>query len=168
MSGPRLLDVRTTPVEDLDVKPIVEHLRGGGLLAYPTETVYGFGGVATDSVVNRLAALKGRGAKPMLMLVQGMGAVGDLIWTQEATDLADVFWPGSVTLILSDPNERYPAGLRGDSGGGCRPSKPSSFGGGSAGGTGRTACLDQCESAGPASCFGRTTGDGVGGVSGGR
>ena len=117
MSGPRLLDVRTTPVEDFDVKPIVEHLRGGGLLAYPTETVYGFGGVATDSVVNRLASLKGRGAKPMLMLVQVMGAVGDLIWTREATDLADVFWPGSVTLILSDPNERYPAGLRGDSGG---------------------------------------------------
>jgi len=111
------LDVRTTPIEDLDVTPIVEHLRGGGLLAYPTETVYGFGGVPTESVVNRLAALKGRGAKPMLMLIPGRGTVDDLIWTHEATELADVFWPGSVTLILADPHESYPAGLRGDSGG---------------------------------------------------
>ena len=111
------MDVRSTPVDDLDLAPILEHLRGGGLLAYPTETVYGFGGVPSDRVVQKLSALKGRdGTKPMLMLIPGRGTVDDLMWTDEAAELADVFWPGSVTLILADVEERFPAGIRSDSG----------------------------------------------------
>ena len=127
MSGPRLLDVRPTSIGGFDVTPkdvaprdvtpILEHLRGGGLLAYPTETVYGFGGVPEDPVVRKLAALKGRrSGQPMLMLIPGREMVDDLIWTDEAVELADVFWPGSVTLILSDPEGRFPPGIRGATG----------------------------------------------------
>ena len=117
MSEPRLLDLRSIPVDDLDVAPILEHLRGGGLLAYPTETVYGFGGIPSDDVVARLAALKGReSGKPMLILIPRKETVDDLIWTEAAAQLADVFWPGSVTLILSDPEAHFPPGVRGASG----------------------------------------------------
>ncbi len=100
------------------VDSVLEHLRAGGLLAYPTETVYGFGGLPTRSVIERLVALKRREpAKPMLLLVQDGDAVSDLTWTPEAIELADVFWPGSVTLVLSDPGARYPEGVRGSDGG---------------------------------------------------
>ena len=96
---------------------MLEHVSAGGLLAYPTETVYGFGGVPTRSVIKGLVALKRRDrAKPMLLLVPDREAVGDLTWTPEAIELAEVFWPGSVTLVLSDPGARYPDGVRGPAG----------------------------------------------------
>ncbi len=96
---------------------VLEHVSAGGLLAYPTETVYGFGGVPTRSVIEGLVALKRRDrAKPMLLLVPDREAVSDLTWTPEAIELAEVFWPGSVTLVLSDPGARYPDGVRGPAG----------------------------------------------------
>ena len=118
MTGPRLMDVREA-IRSADILDLVkEHLRQGGLLAYPTETVYGFGGLPTPSVIDRLVELKKRDrAKPMLLLVPDREAVSDLTWTPEAIELADVFWPGSVTLVLSDPGARYPDGVRGSDGG---------------------------------------------------
>ncbi len=69
-------------------------------------------------VIEGLGALKTRGpAKPMLLLVPDREAVSDLTWTPEAIELADVFWPGSVTLVLSDPEARYPEGVRAPGGG---------------------------------------------------
>ena len=117
MTGPRVIDFRecTRTADTLD--SVLAHLRRGGLLAYPTETVYGFGGLPTPAVIERLVTLKKREpAKPMLLLVQDGEAVSDLTWTPEAIELADVFWPGSVTLVLSDPGARYPEGVRGSAG----------------------------------------------------
>ncbi len=118
MTGPRVIDFRdaTQAADTLD--SVLDHLKRGGLLAYPTETVYGFGGLPTQAVIKRLLALKKREpAKPMLLLVQDGESVSDLTWTPEAVELADVFWPGSVTLVLSDPAARYPEGVRGSDGG---------------------------------------------------
>ena len=118
MTGPRVIDFRecTRTADTLD--SVLAHLRRGGLLAYPTETVYGFGGLPTPAVIERLVTLKKREpAKPMLLLVQDREAVSDLTWTPQAIELADVFWPGSVTLVLSDPGARYPEGVRGLDGG---------------------------------------------------
>jgi L-threonylcarbamoyladenylate synthase len=118
MTGPRVIDFRDTTRAADTLDSVLDHLRLGGLLAYPTETVYGFGGLPTRSVIERLVALKRREpAKPMLLLVQDTEAVSDLTWTPEAIELADVFWPGSVTLVLSDPGARYPEGVRGSDGG---------------------------------------------------
>ena len=118
MTGPRVIDFRdaTQAADTLD--SVLDHLKRGGLLAYPTETVYGFGGLPIQAVIKRLLALKKREpAKPMLLLVQDGESVSDLTWTPEALELADVFWPGSVTLVLSDPEARYPEGVRGSDGG---------------------------------------------------
>ena len=114
---PRVVDVRDTTRAAHTLDSVLEHVSVGGLLAYPTETVYGFGGVLTRSVIEGLVALKGRDrAKPMLLLVPDREAVSDLTWTPEAIELAEVFWPGSVTLVLSDPGARYPDGVRGPAG----------------------------------------------------
>lgn len=118
MTGPRVIDFKDTTRAADTLDSVLAHLRRGGLLAYPTETVYGIGGLPTQAVIEKLAALKERDpAKPMLLLVQDREAVSDLTWTPEAIELANVFWPGSVTLVLSDPGARYPDGVRGSDGG---------------------------------------------------
>ena len=114
---PRVIDVRDATRAAHTLDSVLEHLCAGGLLAYPTETVYGFGGLPTRSVIEGLVALKRRDrAKPMLLLVPDREAVSDLTWTPEAIELADVFWPGSVTLVLADPGAKYPDGVRGPEG----------------------------------------------------
>lgn len=117
-SAVRTLDVRGVPPQEADVSAAVEHVRAGGVLAYPTETVYGFGGACTTEATARVRALKARAPdKPLLVLVRRREDVRDLAWTPEAGELADVFWPGALTLVLSDPGHRFPEGIRSPRGG---------------------------------------------------
>ena len=110
---PLRLDFRGwLPGED-ELLPVIEHLRAGGLLAYPTETVYGLGCLLREDALARLLALKRAGGeKPLLLLVPGKESVAGLAWTEEAAELAGVFWPGAVTLVLPDPEGRYPPAVR--------------------------------------------------------
>ncbi len=118
MSGETIhLDMRGIPPEDADLGRVVAHLSGGGILAYPTETVYGFGGTCHPDSVARVRALKRRAEdKPLLVLVPDAGAVSDLVWTDEARELARIFWPGAVTLVLADPRGIFPPGIRSEGG----------------------------------------------------
>jgi L-threonylcarbamoyladenylate synthase len=112
-TAPELVDLRGAATDDLDLTRVVDHVRADGLIAYPTETVYGFGGVCSPLAVARLQALKGREApKPFLVLVEGIQAVDGLAWTEEARELASIFWPGSLTLVLRDPARIFPEGVR--------------------------------------------------------
>jgi L-threonylcarbamoyladenylate synthase len=98
---------------------VAAHVAGGGLLAYPTETVYGLGCRATARDVAALSALKGRRAgKPFLLLVAGRRMVErcGLRFTAAANALAETFWPGAVTLILPG-GPGLPDTLRGTEGG---------------------------------------------------
>ena len=113
MSEPRRVDFRGYLPEREELSKVVEHLKQGGLLAYPTETVYGFGCLVRQEGLRRLQALKGRGDdKPLLILVPALESVPELAWGEEARELAQVFWPGAVTLVLRDPEGVYPAGVR--------------------------------------------------------
>jgi L-threonylcarbamoyladenylate synthase len=113
VSAPERLDFRADPDADLD--PVVRHLEGGGLIAYPTETVYGLGGAATPEAVARVLHLKGREPdKPLLVLVAERRAAAGLRWTPAAEALADAFWPGALTLVLADPDGIFPRGVRHD------------------------------------------------------
>ncbi len=97
---------------------IREHMVSGGLMLYPTATVYGVGGLAAPEALARLETLKRRPPeKPFVVLVGHPDQLADLEWTDSARTLADRFWPGPLTLILPDPREAWPAGLRGPGGG---------------------------------------------------
>lgn len=98
---------------------VAAHLAGGGLLAYPTETVYGLGCRARADDLTALAALKGRPPrKPFLLLVGNPTMADDagLRFNAAARALAEAFWPGPLTLILPG-GEDLPASLRGAEGG---------------------------------------------------
>jgi L-threonylcarbamoyladenylate synthase len=102
------------------VAHVGKHLQGGGLLAYPTETVYGLGSRAVETDVRALAALKGRAQdKPFLLLVASreMAEAQGLAFNESARALARAFWPGPLTLVLPGGSGRLPDLLRGPEGG---------------------------------------------------
>ena len=80
-------------------------LATGGLVAFPTETVYGLGADACNELaVARIYAAKGRPADhPLIVHVASMDALGD--WADDvpgyAISLARDFWPGPMTLIVN-------------------------------------------------------------------
>src|SRR5215203_5385228 len=78
-----------------------QSLRGGGLVAFPTETVYGLGGDATNGqAVARLYEAKGRPAfNPLISHVPNIAAACRLGRLDEAaTRLAEAFWPGPLSF----------------------------------------------------------------------
>jgi len=102
------------------IPSVVRHLHDGGLLAYPTETVYGLGSRAVQADVAALAALKGRTAsKPFLLLISDrtMAESHGLAFNASADALARAFWPGPLTLVLPGGSGRLPDLLRGPDGG---------------------------------------------------
>ena len=118
MSAPPIL--RVDPRDRAQLDRIAAHLEEGGLLGYPTETVYGFGAGVTPRGIRAVGRLKGRGgAKPFLVLVPDRGSEGAarLDWTPSALALAEAVWPGPLTLVLGDPGASYPDGVRSAGGG---------------------------------------------------
>jgi len=79
-------------------------LKSGGLVALPTETVYGLGADATNKdAVARIYKVKGRPTDhPLIVHIHSMQSLGD--WADEIPDyaiaLARDFWPGPMTLVL--------------------------------------------------------------------
>ena len=87
-----------------EVRRAAEILRAGGLVAFPTETVYGLGADATsEKAMARLYAVKGRPADHPV-IVHFSSAEKAFEWGEEipesARKLAQQFWPGPLTLIL--------------------------------------------------------------------
>jgi L-threonylcarbamoyladenylate synthase len=80
------------------------NLLAGGLVAFPTETVYGLGADACNAdAVARIYSVKGRPADhPLIVHVASMDALGD--WADDvpgyAISLARDFWPGAMTLVV--------------------------------------------------------------------
>ena len=110
-----------TPAEvEASLEQVVTHLRAGGLLAYPTETVYGLGSRPRAADVQALQRLKRRPPhKPFLLLVSGraMAEEHGLAFTDAASALARAFWPGPLSLVLPGGGGRLPDLLRGPEGG---------------------------------------------------
>lgn len=99
-----------TPADQAHHAPaIARHLREGGLIAYPTETVYGFGCALIPSALEALARLKQREVgRPFLLLVRDRTDAHGLWWTESAEALARAFWPGPLTLVLRLERGAYP------------------------------------------------------------
>lgn len=80
-----------------------EIIRAGGLVAFPTETVYGLGADATnDHAVASIFAAKGRPQfNPLIVHVPDIAAAEAIVnFTPLARKLAAAFWPGALTLVL--------------------------------------------------------------------
>lgn len=79
-------------------------LREGGIVAFPTETVYGLGGNALDpAVVHKIFAAKGRPSfNPLIAHVVDSDAAAALSaeWPEQAQRLAERFWPGPLTMVV--------------------------------------------------------------------
>jgi L-threonylcarbamoyladenylate synthase len=88
-------------------------LRSGGLVAFPTETVYGLGANALDpNAVARIFSVKGRpSTSPLIVHVSSVEMAKSLVaeWPAGADKLTKRFWPGPLTLIL--PTRRGSAAL---------------------------------------------------------
>jgi len=95
------------------VKKACDVLRKGGVIIYPTSTVYGLGGNAlNEETCQRVRKLKGKHADPFILLV------GDITQAQTfarldgyALELARRFWPGALTLVVQ-ASEKVPDFLR--------------------------------------------------------
>ena len=104
-----LLTVDPTSPDDAALGRATEVLRGGGLVAFPTETVYGLGAHAMNpEAVERIYEAKGRPAwNPLIVHVANADAARAVTreWPREAELLAARFWPGPLTLVLPrDPS----------------------------------------------------------------
>lgn len=92
----------------------VHELRRGGLVAFPTETVYGLGADALNpAAIERVFARKGRPSNnPLIVHVtnEGMAVMLTSNWSERASQLARAFWPGPLTLVLPK-NHRVPTAV---------------------------------------------------------
>lgn len=108
--------------EEIDsaLQPALAQLEARRVLAYPTETVYGFGGAIDRESVDNLIQLKRRPpGKPFLLLIDGSGMLArlDLQLPSYGAMLAARHWPGPLTLVLPGGEGRVSPQLRGPEGG---------------------------------------------------
>jgi L-threonylcarbamoyladenylate synthase len=86
------------------IEEAVRVLRAGGLVAFPTETVYGLGADALDArAIRAIFAAKGRPVtNPVIVHVPGEAEAREVVrvWPERAGTLAARFWPGPLTLVL--------------------------------------------------------------------
>ena len=84
------------------------NLKSGNLVAFPTETVYGLGADATNELaVSKIYSIKGRPSNhPLIVHISSANKM--LNWAEKIPDyaheLANKYWPGSMTLILPRKN----------------------------------------------------------------
>ena len=91
------------PVVGADrISEVVRALRAGGVIAMPTDTVYGIAALPADrEAVRRLAEIKGRPEEqPIAVLLDSAHAITDALEDPHALDAVRRFWPGPLTAIV--------------------------------------------------------------------
>ncbi len=113
------MTVRVVPDDGAGRLEAVSVLRSGGVVALPTDTVYGIAVTGTDPVgIERLFSAKGRPPDKgiMLLLDDAAQAAGAGAMTSAAAALAATCWPGGLTVIVPQrPDVPWPAVLTGGS-----------------------------------------------------
>ena len=103
-------------IKDEELKEAAGILRSGGLVAFPTETVYGLGGNALDEdAARKIYAAKGRPSdNPLIAHVSCMEEVAPLVKEipEAGRKLMEAFWPGPLTMIFPK-SDRVPYGTTG-------------------------------------------------------
>ncbi len=97
------LSLYKNPIQEV-LKKALKVLREGGIVAYPTESFYGLGVMATDEkALKRLYELKGRPYEKAMPLIVGNREILKSIVKsipQEAEELMERFWPGALTIVF--------------------------------------------------------------------
>src|ERR1700756_3623344 len=96
-------DMDIAPASDAQISRAAKVLRAGGLVALPTETVYGLGADATnDRAVAGIFVAKGRPVfNPVIVHFSNKEQAAEaVVFNDKAEHLAELFWPGPLTLIL--------------------------------------------------------------------
>jgi L-threonylcarbamoyladenylate synthase len=88
-------------INSVSIARASEIVRRGGLVVYPTDTVYGLGcNPFSESAVKRLFEVKGRGPKPVPVLCSSASKAEELVvFSKRAKDLASANWPGALTIV---------------------------------------------------------------------
>lgn len=96
--------IRMNEADEEALQQAGQVLKQGGLVAFPTETVYGLGGDALNPDSSRkIYAAKGRPSdNPLIVHIADMEALAPIVSevTEEAKRIAEAFWPGPLTMIL--------------------------------------------------------------------
>ena len=101
----KILRIDSDNFESKELEPCISILRKGGVIAYPTETVYGLGAdVNSETGLSRIYKIKGRQSdKPVSIMISSLHQLRDL--TEGIKDYVELlmnrFWPGPLTLILN-------------------------------------------------------------------
>jgi len=100
----RAFRISPRKTEGKSIRSAVEVLRGGGIVAFPTETVYGLCvDPSNEEAVRRLYAVKGRDAEKGCAYLLGEAEDVERLtpcWPNAARRLARLFWPGPLTLVV--------------------------------------------------------------------
>lgn len=98
------MKTRILSTTENDIAEAAEIIQQGGLVAFPTETVYGLGADALNAeAVAKVYEAKGRPSdNPMIVHIARASDIGQLtpMLSEEIVNLIDNFWPGSLTLVL--------------------------------------------------------------------
>lgn len=99
-----IIRIQEDNVDEVALKRAGEILKQGGLVAFPTETVYGLGGDALNrESSHKIYAAKGRPSdNPLIIHIARLEDLYPIVSevTEEAIQIADAFWPGPLTMIL--------------------------------------------------------------------
>jgi len=112
----RIIKINPEDIELSETKELLEEagriLKAGGLVAFPTETVYGLGGNAMDAAAAAsIYRAKGRPSdNPLIVHIADKEAIGRVVREvpPKAEKLMDAFWPGPLTLIMEKSGEVPP------------------------------------------------------------
>ena len=103
---PQILKVDTSDPDLWDniIKKTQKVLKGGGIIAFPTDTFYGLGADPYNkNAVNKIFEIKNRDRnKPLLLLIDSIVKLDKLVEepSEASTKLIDNFWPGPLTMLF--------------------------------------------------------------------
>jgi L-threonylcarbamoyladenylate synthase len=109
---PQILKVRADYSEEDAITSAAAIVSSGGVIAYPTETIYGLGVDATnEQAIRRIFEIKGRNfANPISVIIGNAQGVYPLVRkvTDTAQKLMDAFWPGPLTIVFESADSVSP------------------------------------------------------------
>lgn len=101
---------------DQRIKGLADRIKSGSVFIYPTDTIYGIGGISDNKAVEkRIAAIKNRNkSSPFLLVAPDLKYFDSfgLLFSKSAKILAKKFWPGNITLIVPSKTNSDGVGIR--------------------------------------------------------